>query len=47
MGRLNTSIRNILVFCVIYSLPYMYITLYLRRDSTGIRENLNAVTQTL
>ena len=34
MWSLNTSIciRNILVGCVIFSLPYMYITRYLHRD---------------
>ena len=46
MWRLNTStsIRYILVVCVIY-LPCG--TLYLHRDFTGVRENLNATKQSI
>ena len=45
MWKLNTStrIRSTLAVCVIHYLPYMYITLYHHRDSTGILESLNAM----
>ena len=45
---MSTSIRNILVVCVIYKrLSYKYITLYLHLDLTGIHENLNAVKHSI
>ena len=34
----HICIRCSLVVCVIYSLPYMYITLNLHRESTGIHD---------